>query len=115
MLYSSSHQYQVVDDQLVYVSVVIGEGQLGSSTVLLDGNSVCHGTAIANQPIGKGQDVRGKNLLITSSMVITNATSNFTSNTVVMNGGQPPPQNWTDRNAGSQGDNVVYLCSVQLV
>ena len=112
MLYASSHSYQVVDDQLVYVSVAIGQGQSGSSTVLLNGNSVCHGTAIANQPLGKGQDLRGKNLLVTSSMVINNPASNLTSNTVGLTGGTAP-QNWTDSNSGSQGDNVVYLCAVQ--
>jgi hypothetical protein len=106
--FASSHEYPVVDDQTVSLTVVIGQGALGSTIVLLDGNHVGAGTGIKNFPVGQGQDVRGKLLIVTSSMV---AAHSLTSEQVALDGGSAT-QTWTDQHAGNAGDNVVYTCTV---
>jgi hypothetical protein len=109
--YASAHQYPVTDSELVYLSVTIGQGALGSTLVLLAGNHLCAGTGIQSFPIGKGADIRGKLMLITSAM---SATQVLTSDEVDLAGGASP-QSWTDQHAGNPGDNVIYACTVLFV
>jgi hypothetical protein len=107
--FSSSHQYAVVDDATVSLSVTIGQGALGSTLVILDGSHLVAGTGVQNFSLGLGRDIRGKTLVITSSMVAINA---LTSNTVSLTGGASA-QSWSDQHHASAGDNVVYVCVVQ--
>jgi hypothetical protein len=108
--YPSVHQYTVQDQDSVSLSVVIGQGAIGSSLVILDGNHLVAGTGVQNFRIGTGASLRGKVLVITSAMV---ATHSLTSQTVSLTGGAP--QSWTDQHAAAAGDNVVYVCVVQFI
>jgi len=109
--FASSHQYPVVDDATVSLSVTIGQGALGSTLVILDGDHLVAGTGVKNFSLGLGQDIRGKTLVVTSSMVAINA---LTSNTVSLTGGASA-QTWTEQHPASAGDNVVYVCVVDFI
>ncbi len=107
--YSSSHQYSVVDGSVVYLSVTIGQAAIGSTLVILDGSHIVAGTGVQNFSLGDGATLRGRVMVITSSMVATNI---LTSNTVGLAGGASA-QSWTDQHSASPGDNVVYVSVVQ--
>ena len=75
---------QVTDQENYFLSIVIGEAQIGYSSFrdfegkYISGNIVLH-------PIGKGENIRGKKLIITSMVTDVNPNTNLTSITYRLN------------------------------
>jgi hypothetical protein len=105
---SMSATISVQSAQEVSLSIVVGDAQIGSSYVQLDGVKKDDGQ-ISDLALGKGADVKGKTLAIKSVVTDVNDATNNTSITYHV-GGQELSQTAT---VDQEGDSVVYRATIQ--
>jgi hypothetical protein len=76
----------VQDNDQVFLTVTIGDGATGSSFISknVDGRSILG--PITNFFVGSGKDIRGKNMVIVSTMPNVNPVANFVSVNYHVNG-----------------------------
>lgn len=77
----------VVAEGPVTISVIIGEGQKGHTTVFLDASERTDGATIAGFPLGNGPDLEGREVRVSSVVTDTNPSTNHTSVTYTLSGG----------------------------
>lgn len=75
---------QVTDQENYFLTIVVGEAQIGYSSFrdfegkYISGNIVLH-------PLGKGENIKGKKLIVTSMVTDVNPNTNLTSITYRLN------------------------------
>jgi len=80
--------YGVIENKVVQLTVIIGQGHYGSSTVKLNDENIFIGENIKDLDIGEGQDISGKTLSIRTKVTVTNPNTNLTSVSYVLKGGK---------------------------
>lgn len=86
MLIRLRESYAVANGD-VAISVLIGDGQKGYTEVLVDGALRTSGADVRDYVLGKGTDLAGHRLRITSTVTDTNAQTNHTCVNYVLQGG----------------------------
>jgi len=79
------NNYTVINDKQVHLTVTIGNGQLGSTTVKLDGETKINGNI--DDDLGTGEVLTGKVLLINTTVNKANNSTNNASVTYNLTGG----------------------------
>ena len=76
--------HQVTDNENYVLTIIVGEAQIGYSSFkdfegkYISGNIILH-------PLGRGKNIRGKTLIITSMVTDVNPNTNLTSITYKLN------------------------------
>lgn len=98
---------QATDD--IVLTVTIGNAQAGGNVVDLDGQRLGKGR-IENLHLGKGADIRGKNLVITTNVLDINPSSNRISITHFFLGGKPSVFSYPEKgdDPGVDNDGDIY-------
>jgi hypothetical protein len=81
-------KYAVAKAQ-VRLTVLVGDRQYGSSMVFLDGEPIANGD-VDELPIGRGEDVIGKELLVYTVVTDVRDRKNDISVTWILTGGERP-------------------------
>ncbi len=89
---SNTPEYVVQDDVAYSLSVVIGDGQSGTSALKNFDGKYVHGE-VDSLPLGTGAAIKGKSLLITSMVTDINPNSNWTSISYKLNDDTIGPYN----------------------
>ena len=109
---SMSATISVQSNQEILLSIVVGDAQIGSSYVQLEGDKDKKGEGqISNLALGTGEEVRGKTLAVKSVVTDVNDATNSTSITYRV-GGQELSQTAT---VDQEGDSVIYRATIQFV
>lgn len=98
----------------VVLAVVIGEGQIGTSRVRLDGAELVTATGPITVAVGKPATVKGKRLFIRSIINDVNSLTNRMSVTYRLTGGAAPRQSIANANAPNEGDVLVFEATFSL-
>ena len=104
-----------VTDKPVTLTVVIGDGQLGSSYVQLDGTKITSGEKISNFTIGAGVQIKGKVLRIKSIVSDVNDMTNHTSISYQLKGGVKDATYALESTVANEGDSVLYRAEIAFV
>jgi hypothetical protein len=102
--------YKVPTD-IVKLKVVIGDEQIGSSVVRLNGDLLQMGD-IDNLELGLGLDIREKILTIKSIVADVNDRTNHTSITYKLYGGQEDESHTLQETVPNDGDSIVYRAEI---
>ena len=78
--------YSVSDDSHVYLTVEIGNAQVGGTAVMLNGNFVAKGE-IRNLDLGKGSDLRDKGARVITTVSDINENTNTLVVKYIVTGG----------------------------
>ena len=100
-------EYQISGNKPIYLTVVIGQGQPGSSSVTLNDDAVADGI-ITNQLIGNGSDIIRK---VLHAITIVNDYQINTNNTTVkyfLSGGLEEKIYTLNATVDVDGDTVTY-------
>ena len=97
----------------VTVSVVIGEGQIGSSLVRVGPKEIAIG-AVTKQKIGKGSALAGKALLIKTVVTDVNDQTNRLSVRYELQGGKADKVFDLESTVAEEGDSVVFRATFKL-
>jgi hypothetical protein len=108
-----SGEYEVGKD-LVVLRIFIGEGQFGSSAVLLGEGELASGS-LAMVRVGEGVDLKGERLTITSTVTDVQRLTNLTSVTYVLSGGPRIEEHHMERDVEEEGGSVIYIAELDLV
>lgn len=103
--------YVVAKDD-VFLSVVIGEQQLGTSVVKLDGKVLKEG-AVKKLKIGSGPKLVGSTLTIKSVVTDINDQTNRTSVTLTLEGGVVDAVHTLSVEVDDNGDSAIYRTEVE--
>jgi len=96
-----------VGDEPVFLTIEIGDGQIGGSVVRKNGETLGDTGIIKNRKLGKGADLVGAEIDIKTLVADVNDDTNETSVTYVVKGAQP--QRLTAKRAvENNGDGVLY-------
>jgi hypothetical protein len=109
-------KYEVRDNPDVFLSMTVGEGQFGRSDIFLDSKKLIRTSgSIKDFLIGKGKDVRGKELLIRTLGVDVNAQSNRMAMTYKMKGGQSNLDFESTGKVANNGGTLLFETTIALV
>jgi hypothetical protein len=97
-----------VDDDIVTLTITIGEAQIGSSAVFLDEGLIAKGD-VGTVTIGHGALLRGRTLSIRSIVSDINASTDRTSVTYELAGGTSPLSVTLTALSGGNNTVVVYF------
>jgi hypothetical protein len=103
-----------VDDGPVVLRIYIGEGQFGSSAVLLGEAELASGN-LAMVRVGMGTWVRGQRLIITSTVTDVQRRHNRTSVTYELSGGKKTQKHKLEHEVDEGGGSVIYTAELNLV
>jgi len=103
-----------VDSGDILLTIAIGDGQLGSSRVSLDGKRVAKGDAIKNLLLGKGSKLVGKTITIKSVVTDVNDQTNHTSILYSLRGGAAPADYELKATVMEEGDSIIYRATIVL-
>ena len=78
--------YSVNDDSHVFLTVIIGNAQVGGTAVMLNGNHVAKGE-IEDLDLGNGSDLRGKGARVTTTVSDINENTNTLVVRYIVTGG----------------------------
>lgn len=97
----------------VYLEVVVGQGQKGYVEVLLGGAFVTDGKEIRKHNLGKGTNLAGRKLRVTTTVADTNPNTNLTTVTYTLSGGKVN-KTWESRHTvsapgGSADYDAIFL------
>ena len=98
----------------VFLTVVIGERQLGTSLAKLDGKLLMKG-AIKKLKVGKGPGLAGSVLTMKSVVTDINDMTNRTSITIHLEGGAAPASHTLAIEVDQNGDSAIYRVQVDFV
>ncbi|HMS64940.1 MAG TPA: hypothetical protein PKD83_06765 [Ignavibacteria bacterium] len=102
-------------DEIVYLTVLIGKGQPGSSVVKLGDNVIKDGTNIVRLPIGKNSELKGKTLKITSVVDDFQIFTNETCIDYLLTGGEESKVYHLDANVDIDGDKINYFTKIKFI
>jgi len=101
-----------VDSADVFLTVLIGEKQLGASLVKLDGKVLGEG-AIKKLKVGNGRDLVGAKLTTKTVVTDINDMTNRTSITLILGGGTVPAEHTLSVECDDNGDSAIYRTEVE--
>ncbi len=105
--------YAVRGGEPVFVTVLIGDGQEGVSTIFLDQEKISSRVAVSRLPLGDGADLAGRTLVVSSTVVDIRNEHDHTSVTVVLANGR---ERRFPQSEDAQPSGVVnYLTVINLV
>jgi hypothetical protein len=100
--------YTVQDGTIYSLTVIIGNGQLGSSALKNFDGEYIHG-AVNNVILGDGKNIRGKNLLITSMVTDANSNTNTTVISYKLNGDTIGPYS---KDVDTDNSSISYTTTI---
>lgn len=92
----------------VELRIVVGHGQLGSSVVKLDGVEIASGM-LGMLKLGKGRDLKGSKLAVSTTVTDVQRSSNRTSVTYVLSGGSSTETYPLSADVETDGGSVLYI------
>jgi hypothetical protein len=99
----------------IALTLSIGDGQLGSSRVLLGTKVLGQGDDITNLLIGKGPKLAGKSIDVKTVVSDVNDQTNHTSLTYSLRGGPAPADYQLSATVAEEGDSVIYRATIRFV
>jgi len=109
-----SDVYEIVAGQKVFLTVMIGDADVGGSVVELDGDRILKGD-VDNQDLGDGNGLKGKKLRIKTVVVDVNPHTNNTSVTYSLKGGARPKEWPLSEPVSNEGDAMKYDGEISFV
>lgn len=103
--------YEVGDDP-VRISILIGDGQFGTSVMWI-GERIFGPGDIANVVLGDGADLTGETLVIKSIVTDINDQTNHTSVTYDLDGGPVAANHVVEAVVDQEGDSVIYRTRIR--
>jgi hypothetical protein len=91
----------------IYLSIIIGDAQLGSSIVYVEDKEIKKGD-INHEKIGSGIDLMGKKIKIKTVVTDVNDMSNYISVTYSLSGGASPLSITKESVVDEDGDSVIH-------
>jgi hypothetical protein len=107
-------EYQVLDADVV-LSIEIGDQQLGSSVVRLDGKVVGGPGEVTDLALGCGAQLAGRDLAVKTLVADVNENTNRTSVTYVLSGGVPHEPFIVRQQVPNNGDSATYRTTFRLL
>lgn len=102
-------KYEVVNDKVVYLEVLVGEGQLGHINVYLDGVLIITAkNCIGPTPLSEGSELKGKTLVTSVDVIDVQPATDRTSVTETLTGGVGKQSTRKNKDA-SGGKKVNYF------
>lgn len=99
----------------IFLSLTIGEGQFGTSEVLLDDDTILRASGpIGQLRIGKGAELAGKTLTVFTVVNDVSSATNRMSVTYTLKGGQSTASFISKGTAPSNGDSLVFEANFSL-
>lgn len=106
-------EYEVSDGD-IYLTIVIGNGQPGSSIVKINKIIIKDGE-IKNLKLGNGNELKGKTLSVTSYVDDYQVNTNDTCIQYLLTGGKEPKKYYLDATVDVDGDRVVYNTDIKFI
>ena len=103
-----------VDTQDVFLSLTIGEGQFGVSDVRLGSQTLVRASGPINVRVGKGTDIAGQTLVVTSVINDVNTHTNRMSVSYRLTGGKAPAAFVGSGDCPSEGGVLVFQANISL-
>jgi len=103
--------YKVLE-RTITLTIIIGDAQLGSSLVLLEGQELGRGE-IKNMEIGRGADIVGKILKVKSIVTDVNDNTNRMSIIYQLRGGQDDKSYSLEDIVSEDGDSTIFRAKVE--
>lgn len=103
-----------VGQKQVRLSIVVGDGQIGSSVVKLGKKLIAKGD-IDKVLLGSGAQLRGKTLFVKSVVADVNDQTNHTSLTHQFRGGAGNQDFVSQASVEQDGDSVIYRAKFNLI
>lgn len=115
--FTATRLYKVGTNAPVFLTVTIGDSQVGGTTVIFDGQSLGPDDGeINNLPIGKaGDNIQFKLLVCTTNVKDINPASNKTSVTYTLTGGEEPQDFPFEIDASQNGGYAMYAVTFAFV
>ncbi len=105
--------YEVGTDD-VKLTVVIGNAQIGSSIIKLNGTEKGRGT-IKNLEMGSGPNIKGRAIKTKSVVTDVNDQTNKTTITYKLSGGKRPQEFTSSGTVDQDGDSIIYRAMFKLI
>jgi hypothetical protein len=112
---TASVTYIVEDGRAVSLSVRIGDGQAGGSAAFLGTHKVAEGPEIEDHELGEGGHLRGRVLVVSTTVVDIRAEHDRTSAFVELRGGHPETMPVIQAQTAPTGGAVNYLTVVRFI
>lgn len=96
------------------LSVTIGNGNVGGTAIMLDGRLVQASENIKNFVLGKGKDLRGKEIACTTTVQDMNPNTNRTSVTYTLRFGDSAKDFPYELTVSEAGGRAIYIISFEL-
>ena len=106
-------EYEVSSKDIL-LTIVIGNGQPGSSRVKLNGKLIA-GRDINGLVIGKGNEIKGSTLKITTVVNDFQINTNRTSVQYLLSGGTESKRYYLEANVDIDGDSVYYFTNIKFI
>lgn len=107
--------YLVEDGRTVTMDALIGDGQTGASVAFLGTEEIAAGPELRDVRLGDGSDVRGKVLVLSTTVVDIRPEHDKTSVNVILRGGHPEEFPIVQVATARPGGAVNYLTVVTFV
>lgn len=104
--------YAVNDSRNVHLTINVGDGQMGTSAVVLDGTPVGIGQ-IKRLKLGQGAALRGKKMRIKTVVTDVNDRTNRTSVNHILEGGKATLPVKMSGQVDDEGDSINYFLHVE--
>jgi hypothetical protein len=101
-----------VADEVVTLSVIIGQAQLGRSVVKLEGEEIKRGINIRRAEIAVGSELTGKALTIKSVVTDVNDKTNRLSVHYELDGGPEPLVEDISTIVEQEGDSAIFRMTI---
>ncbi len=108
ILISGTRTYAVGTSSEVYLTVTVGDGQVGGSSVLWKGEIIGEGTIDNLRIGGPGENLRFKTFRCTTRIKDSNPLTNRTSVTHNLSGGQNERDYLFEADVSSEGGYATY-------
>jgi len=107
-----SDSYEVGSGE-VKLRLIVGEGQIGTSLVILGDRELASGNVMVVS-LGSGSDLAGQTLRVKTTVNDVQRTTNRTSMTYIFEGGSSPKEILAKEDVDEEGDLVQYIATFDL-
>jgi hypothetical protein len=108
IFYSSTRKYKIKPNSLVYLTVTIGNLNVGGTIVELDGTEICRGE-ITNKEIGEpGENLLHKFMQCTTTVQDKNPSTNITTVNCTLSGGEKTESFTFSVEVKENGGKAIY-------
>jgi hypothetical protein len=108
-------QEYLVKQADVFLSIIIGEGQIGGTTVFLDDKAILRaGGSFSRLLLGEGADISGQTLTVISSVNDVNKLTNRMSVTYQLDGGAQDAEFVAKGQVTNNNDTLVFQATITL-